>query len=466
MLVHTLDGLPLEACGLFAGTVDADTGEATVHRFYPCENEAASSKVYTVPAIALLRSERDAEDNDWQLLGVMHSHTHTDAYPSPTDVRQAPDPEWHYVIVSTRDDQPMLRSFRIVEGSDRRRTGRRHPLNPQVVTCPEFRRAVRFPTIQVRNMTVFASALDLIGNTPIVDVSQLSPNPEVRILAKMEGQNPAGSVKDRIALSMIEEAEADGTLVPGKTIIEPSSGNTGIALAMISRIKGYKIKIVLPGNVSIERRQLLEVYGAEIIDSPGEEGSNGAVRMALALAEEHPDWVFLYQYGNESNPRAHYRTTGPEIFRDVPEITHFVAGLGTSGTLLGVGTYLKEKNPDIQILAVEPPSGEQVEGLRSLDDGYIPPVFEKWGGYDLLNGKSIVRPRESLEYTRKLMDVGIFSGISAGAALAGAAKVAKRIESGVIVFVVCDYGWKYLSTGAWTLDLDEATANAEKVIYF
>ncbi len=315
-------------------------------------------------------------------------------------------------------------------------------------------------------MTVFASALDLIGNTPIVDVSQLSPNPEVRILAKMEGQNPAGSVKDRIALAMIEEAEADGTLTPGKTIIEPSSGNTGIALAMISRIKGYRIKIVLPGNVSIERRQLLEVYGAEIIDSPGEEGSNGAVRMALALAEEHPDWVFLYQYGNESNPRAHYRTTGPEIYRDVPEITHFVAGLGTSGTLLGVGTYLKEQNPDIQILAVEPPSGEQVEGLRSLDDGYIPPVFDKWGGYDLLNGKSIVRPRESLEYTRKLMDVGIFSGISAGAALAGAAKVAKRIESGVIVFVVCDYGWKYLSTGAWTLDLDEATANAEKVIYF
>lgn len=315
-------------------------------------------------------------------------------------------------------------------------------------------------------MTVFASALDLIGNTPVVDVSQLSPNPEVRILAKMEGQNPAGSVKDRIALAMIEEAEADGTLVPGKTIIEPSSGNTGIALAMISRIKGYKIKIVLPGNVSIERRQLLEVYGAEIIDSPGEEGSNGAVRMALGLAEEHPDWVFLYQYGNEANPRAHYRTTGPEIIRDVPDITHFVAGLGTSGTLLGVGTYLKEQNPDIQILAVEPPSGEQVEGLRSLDDGYIPPVFDKWGGYDLLNGKSIVRPRESLEYTRKLMDVGIFSGISAGAALAGAAKVAKRIESGVIVFVVCDYGWKYLSTGAWTLDLDEATANAEKVIYF
>jgi cysteine synthase B len=315
-------------------------------------------------------------------------------------------------------------------------------------------------------MTVYSSVLEMIGNTPIVDVSQLSPNPHVRILGKMEGQNPAGSVKDRIALSMIEEAEADGTLSPGCTIIEPSSGNTGIAMAMICRIKGYHLKIVLPGNVSIERRQLLEVYGAEIIDSPGEEGSNGAVRKAIALADEHPDWVFLYQYANEANPKAHYRTTGPEIFADVPDITHFVAGLGTSGTLLGVGTYLKEQNPDIKVMAVEPPSGEQVEGLRSLEDGYIPPVFDKWGGYDLLDGKSIVRPRESLEFTRQLADVGIFSGISAGAALAGAVKVAKKIESGTIVFVVCDYGWKYLSTGAWTLDLDEATANAEKVIYF
>jgi [CysO sulfur-carrier protein]-thiocarboxylate-dependent cysteine synthase len=315
-------------------------------------------------------------------------------------------------------------------------------------------------------MTVYSSVLDMIGDTPLVDVSQLSPNPNVRILGKMEGQNPAGSVKDRIALSMITEAEAQGVLTPGCTIIEPSSGNTGIAMAMISRIKGYKIKIVLPGNVSIERRQLLEVYGAEIIDSPGEEGSNGAVRMAIALAEEHPEWVFLYQYGNEGNPLAHYRTTGPEIYRDVPDITHFVAGLGTSGTLMGVGRYLKEQDPAIQVRAVEPPSGEQVEGLRSLDDGYVPPVFEKWGGYELLDRKTIVRPRESLEYTRKLADVGIFAGISAGAALAGAVKVAKEIDAGTIVFVVCDYGWKYLSTGAWTLDLDEAAANAEKVIYF
>ena len=315
-------------------------------------------------------------------------------------------------------------------------------------------------------MTVYSSVLDLIGNTPIVDVSQLSPNPRVRILAKMEGQNPGGSVKDRIALAMILDAEADGTLSPGATILEPSSGNTGIALAMISRIRGYQLKIVLPENVSIERRQLLEVYGAEIIPSPGEEGSNGAVRRAQALSEEHPDWVFLYQYGNEANPQAHYRTTGPEIWADVPDITHFVAGLGTSGTLLGCGTFLKEQNPDVQVFAVEPPSGELVEGLRSLDDGYIPPVFEKWGGYELLDGKSIVRPRESLEYTRRMAEVGIFSGISAGAALAGAVKVASRIESGVIVFIVSDYGWKYLSTGAWTLDLDEAAANAEKVIYF
>lgn len=316
-------------------------------------------------------------------------------------------------------------------------------------------------------MTVYGSVLDMIGNTPMVDVSILSPNPRVRILGKMEGQNPAGSVKDRIALSMVNEAEADGTLTPGRTIIEPSSGNTGIALAMIARIKGYPIKIVLPENVSIERRQLLEVYGAEIILSPGNEGSNGAVRRAIELADEHPEWAFLYQYANEANPRAHYETTGPEIWADVPEITHFVAGLGTSGTLMGVGTYLKEQNPDIKVLAVEPPLGESVEGLRNLDEGYIPPVYEKWGGPELLDGKRIVRPRESIEYTRLLAEkCGIFSGISAGAALAGAVRVASQIDEGTIVFIVCDGGWKYLSTGAWTDDIDEVTARAEKIIYF
>ncbi|HYI61733.1 MAG TPA: cysteine synthase family protein [Acidimicrobiales bacterium] len=316
-------------------------------------------------------------------------------------------------------------------------------------------------------MAVYASITELIGETPILDVSSLSPNPRVRILAKLEGGNPAGSVKDRIARQMIDEAEADGTLQPGSIVIEPSSGNTGIAMAMICRLRGYPLKIVLPENVSIERRQLLEVFGAEIILSPGGEGSNGAVRRAQALAAQHPEWVFLYQYGNEANPRAHYETTGPEILRDVPDITHFVAGLGTSGTLMGVGTYLREQKPEVQILAVEPPAGELVEGLRNLDDGYIPPVFEKWGGLELLDGKRIVRPRESLEWTRRLVaEAGLFAGISSGAALAGAAKVAERIDEGTIVFIVCDGGWKYLSTGAYTDDLDAAEAKAESIIYF
>jgi cysteine synthase len=315
-------------------------------------------------------------------------------------------------------------------------------------------------------MTVYSSVEELIGDTPLVDVSSLSPNPDVRILAKLEGQNPGGSVKDRIASKMIVSAEEEGLLAEGSVIIEPSSGNTGIALAMLCRIKGYELKIVLPDNVSIERRQLLEVFGAEIIPSPGEEGSNGAVRMAQGLAEEHHEWVFLYQYGNEANPRAHYEGTGPEIWKDCPEITHFVAGLGTSGTLMGVGTYLKEQNPDIKVMAIEPPAGEIVQGLRSLDDGYIPPVFDLWNGLDLLDGKRIVRPRESIEWTRRLAEIGIFAGISSGAALAGAVRVAEQVDEGVIVFVVCDAGWKYLSTGAFTDDLDVAAAKAEKIIYF
>jgi [CysO sulfur-carrier protein]-thiocarboxylate-dependent cysteine synthase len=226
------------------------------------------------------------------------------------------------------------------------------------------------------------NVLDLIGNTPLVDVSNLSPNPNVRILAKLESQNPFGSVKDRIAKAMIEEAEKEGRLTPGQTIVEPSSGNTGIALAAIAQIKGHPIKILMPESVSIERRQMLHVFGAELILTPGEEGSNGAVRRAEALAAEHPEWCFLYQYGNDANPGAHYEGTGPEILRDCPEITHFVAGLGTSGTLMGTGTYLKEHAPHVKIVAVEPPSGERVEGLRNLDDGYIPPVFDRWNGAD------------------------------------------------------------------------------------
>jgi [CysO sulfur-carrier protein]-thiocarboxylate-dependent cysteine synthase len=313
----------------------------------------------------------------------------------------------------------------------------------------------------------YENVLDMIGDTPLVDVSTLSPNPHVSILAKLESQNPFGSVKDRIARKMIETAEKEGRLAPGQTIVEPSSGNTGIALSAIARIKGYPIKILMPESVSIERRQMLEVYGAELILTPGAEGSNGAVRRAQALAEEHPEWCFLYQYGNDANPRAHYEGTGPEIWRDCPEITHFVAGLGTSGTLMGVGTYLKERNPEIKVYAVEPPSGELVEGLRNLDDGYVPPVFDLWDGADLLDGKRIVRPRESLEWTRRLVqECGVFAGISSGAALAGAAKVADRIDEGVIVFVVSDGGWKYLSTGAYTDDLDAAEAAADKIIYF
>ena len=311
------------------------------------------------------------------------------------------------------------------------------------------------------------SVLDLIGNTPVVDVSRLSPNPNVRILAKLEMQNPFGSVKDRIAKAMIEEAEESGRLLPGQTILEPSSGNTGIALAAIARIKGYPIKILMPTSVSIERRQMLEIFGAEVILTPGEEGSNGAVKRAVEMAAQHPEYCFLYQYANDANPRAHYEGTGPEILRDVPEITHFVAGLGTSGTLMGTGRFLKEHKPDVKIVAIEPPLGERVEGLRNLDEGYVPPVFDKWHGFDVLDRKRVVRPRESIEWTRRLVsECGIFAGISSGAALAGAAKVASEIEEGTIVFIVCDGGWKYLSTGAYTLDLDEAEKNAEQIIYF
>lgn len=315
-------------------------------------------------------------------------------------------------------------------------------------------------------MPALTSILDLIGNTPLVDVSALSPNPAVRILAKLEGQNPGGSVKDRIALSMIEDAERNGRLVPGATLIEPSSGNTGIGMALVCRLKGYKLKIVLPGNVSIERRQLLELWQAEVIDTPANEGSNGAVRLAQQLASAHPEWTFLYQYGNPANPRAHFKGTGPEIWRDCPEITHFVAGLGTSGTLLGVGRFLKQANPRVQIWAVEPPTGESVEGLRNLDDGYIPPIFIDQGGVDLLDRKTVVGPRESIEWTRRLADQGIFAGISSGAALAGAVRCANSIDQGTVVFMSADGGWKYLSTGAWTDELDAVVDRAKRIIYF
>jgi cysteine synthase len=312
-------------------------------------------------------------------------------------------------------------------------------------------------------VAVLRTVLDLIGNTPLVEVSQLSPQPGVRLLVKLEGQNPGGSVKDRIALAMVEDAEADGRLEPGQTILEPSSGNTGIGLALVCIVKGYRLRVVLPENVSVERRQLLEIFGAEIVLSPGEEGSNGAVRMAQRLAKESDDVAFLYQYGNPANPRAHEQGTGPEIWRDCPEVTHFVSGLGTTGTLMGVGRCLKARNPAVQVWAVEPPSGELVQGLRNLDDGFIPPVFDP----DVLDRKLIVRPRESIEWTRRLTrEAGIFAGISSGAAMAGAARAASEIDEGVIVTVLADGGWKYLSTGAWTDDLDEVVERASRIVYF
>jgi len=234
-------------------------------------------------------------------------------------------------------------------------------------------------------MALVGGVLELIGNTPLVDVSQLSPNREVRILVKLEGHNPGGSVKDRIALSMVEEAEKEGVLTAGAALLEPTSGNTGIGLALVSRLKGYHLRVVLPSNVSVERRQALELWGAEIIESPGGEGSNGAVRMAERLHNEHPEWVLLNQYANHANPKAHYEGTGPEIWRDCPEVTHLVAGLGTSGTLLGVGRFLKERNPRVEVWAVEPPAGEMVDGLRSLDEGYVPPIFSDLGGAELLD---------------------------------------------------------------------------------
>jgi cysteine synthase len=317
-------------------------------------------------------------------------------------------------------------------------------------------------------MPVYDSVLDLIGNTPMVDISALSPNPRVRIVAKLEGQNPGGSVKDRAAKWMIDEAEKDGILNPGsgQTVIESSSGNTGIALAMICRVRGYKLKIVLPENVSIERRQLLEVWGAEILPSPGAEGSNGAMRRAQAMAKEHDDWWFPFQYGNPANPKAHYEGTGPEIWRDCPEITHFVCGLGTAGTIIGVGTFLKERNPLIQVWAIEPPTGEMVDGLKNFDEGFIPPVFEDGNGYDLLDRKQVVRPRESIEWTRRLTEVGVFCGISSGAVMQGAVRCADEIDEGVVALIMADGGWKYLSTGAWTDDIDAVEARAKGTIYF
>jgi [CysO sulfur-carrier protein]-thiocarboxylate-dependent cysteine synthase len=296
------------------------------------------------------------------------------------------------------------------------------------------------------------SILDLIGNTPLVELKRLSPNPRVRIWVKLEGQNPTGSVKDRVAKTLIEAGERSGELTKDKTILEPTSGNTGIGLAMIGAYKGYRVKVVMPTNVSPERRQLLELYGAEVVDSPGTEGSNGAIRLAKRMAEE-PQYYMPYQYGNPANPEAHYHGTAVEIIRDLPEVSAFVAGLGTGGTLTGTGRRLKEHDPRVRIVAVEPEQGDLVQGLRSLADGFIPPVLDQ----SVLDGKLLVSSVDSIRGLQSLSrDEGIFAGISSGAVLWGCQRVASQLESGDVVGLLPDAGWKYMSTGVWTKSLDEA----------
>ena len=296
------------------------------------------------------------------------------------------------------------------------------------------------------------SLLDLIGNTPLVQLQRMSPRPSVRIWVKLEGQNPSGSVKDRIAKAMIDAALADGSLRPGQTILEPTSGNTGIALAMVGRVYGHPVRCVLPESVSEERRDLLRFYGAEIILSPGELGTNGSVKMAEELARQDPSLYMPFQYGNPANPRAHYATTGPEILRDCPEVTHFVAGLGTGGTLTGAGRYLKEHKPAVHVVAAVPHPGDLVHGLRSLEEGYIPPVLDE----SLLDARIVVDSRTSFAVTKALMDnEGIFAGISSGAAVRTAQRIAERLPSGEIVVLLADGGWKYISTHLWIRDYEE-----------
>ena len=303
----------------------------------------------------------------------------------------------------------------------------------------------------------FDSLLDSVGRTPLIGLPRLSPTPDVRLWAKLEDRNPTGSVKDRAALAMIEAAERDGRLTPGCTILEPTSGNTGIALAMAARLKGYSLICVMPENTSPERSQLLRMWGADIRYSAAAGGSNEAVRVAKSLAAEHPEWVMLYQYGNPANAEAHYRGTGPEILADLPEISHFVAGLGTTGTLMGAGRYLREQVPGVQIVAAEPRYGELVYGLRNLDEGFVPELYDA----SVLTTRYSVGPRDAVRRMRELLEVeGIFAGISTGAilhaALGMAAKAVKAGERADIAFIVCDGGWKYLSTGAYEGTLDAA----------
>jgi len=316
-------------------------------------------------------------------------------------------------------------------------------------------------------VTRYDTLLASVGNTPLVGLPRLSApfntgGPQVRLWAKLEDRNPTGSIKDRPALKMIEEAEKDGTLRPGCTILEPTSGNTGISIAMAAKLKGYRTVFVMPENTSEERRQLLRMWGAEIVSSPGAGGSNEAVRVAKQIAAEHPDWVMLYQYGNAANALAHEEGTGPELLADLPSITHFVAGLGTTGTLMGVSRFFRRAKPEVRIVAAEPRYGELVYGLRNLDEGFVPELYDA----ELIDGRFSVGPRDAVRRVRELLELeGIFAGISTGAilhaALGQAAKAAKAAEAADIAFVVADGGWKYLSTGAYEGTIDEAEERLE-----
>jgi cysteine synthase B len=311
-------------------------------------------------------------------------------------------------------------------------------------------------------MARFDNLLASVGSTPLVGLPGLSPSADVRLWAKLEDRNPTGSIKDRPALRMIEQAEKDGQLRPGCTILEPTSGNTGISLAMAARLKGYRLVCVMPENTSAERRQLLGMWGAEIVSSPAAGGSNEAVRVAKGIAADHPDWVMLYQYGNEANALAHQEGTGPELLADLPGITHFVAGLGTTGTLMGVSRFFREAKPNVKIVAAEPRYGELVYGLRNLDEGFVPELYDE----SLIDSRFSVGPRDAVRRVRELLDVeGIFAGISTGAilhaALGQAAKAVRAGETADIAFVVADGGWKYLSTGAYEGTIDEAEERLE-----
>ncbi len=308
------------------------------------------------------------------------------------------------------------------------------------------------------------SILDTIGGTPLVELRRLQPKPGVRLFAKLEGQNPTGSVKDRIAFLMVENAERDGVLGDGRTILEPSSGNTGVSLAMVARYKGYNVTVVLPDNVTEERQALIESFGASVVFSEGRLGTNGAIEMAQEMAGQEPHkYVMLYQYGNEANPRAHYDGTGEEIINQLPDVDVFVAGLGTGGTLTGVGRRLKEHNPDARVIAVVPHPEERIQGLRSLEDGFIPPILDT----TVLDGQFIITSRESFEKTRELLQVeSIFAGISSGAVLACAQRLADRMDHGNIVCLFADGGWKYLSTGLWTRPLEELEAEMGRKIWW